>query len=167
MAMKTLRKTASGHKPEIRIRGRQALEGLLEGVGCECEGISPRIRTSPLLQAPVEGLLRECECRLLAFFAAQYEKMRRRFILCEAELPGWSWEGPRCNRSYLQPGRELSRWAPLRLTRITSRGEAAGGAGQRRKGHWREGEKADERSEPPGSDACLTTVRRRLRWRQT
>ena len=88
MARKTLRKTASGHKPEIRIRGRQALEGLLEGVGCECEGISPRIRTSPLLQAPVEGVLRECECRLLAFFAAQYEKMRRRFILCEAEPPG-------------------------------------------------------------------------------
>ena len=78
-------------KPEIRIRGRQALEGLLEGVSCECEGISPRIRTSPLLQAPVEGALRKCECRVLAFqliFDAQYGKMRRRFILCGAELPG-------------------------------------------------------------------------------
>ena len=131
MARKTLRKTASGHKPEIRIRERQALEGLLEGVGCECEGISPRIRALPFLQAPVEGVLRECECRLLAFFAAQYEKMRRRFILCEAELPGWSWEGPRCNRSYLQPGRELCQWAPFRLSRITS---GRFGAGKRRPG---------------------------------
>ena len=74
MARKTLRKTASGHKPEIRIRGRQALEGLLEGVGVKCEGISPRIRTSPLLQALVEGLLRECECLFLPYFAAQYGK---------------------------------------------------------------------------------------------
>ena len=115
MARKTLRKTAFRHKPEIRIRGRQALEGLLEGVGCECEGISPRIQTSPLLQVLVEGVLRECECRVLAFqlifdaqygnigtsvhtvkhfsrilpfIAAQYEKMRRRFILCETEPPG-------------------------------------------------------------------------------
>ena len=78
MARKTLRKTASRHKPEIRIRGRQALEGLLEGVGCECEGISPRIRALPLLQVPVEGVLRECEFRVLAFlliFDAQYGNM--------------------------------------------------------------------------------------------
>ena len=33
--------------------------------------------------------------------------------------------------------------------------------GQRRKGHWREGERASERSTPPGSDACLTTIRLR------
>ena len=65
-------------KPEIRIRGREALEGSLEGVGCECEGISPRIRALPLLQVLVEGALRKCECRVLAFqliFDAQYGNM--------------------------------------------------------------------------------------------
>ena len=53
-------------KPEIRIREWEALEGSLEGVGGECEGISCRIRALPLLQVPVEGVLRECEFRLLA-----------------------------------------------------------------------------------------------------
>ena len=78
MARKNLRKTASRHKPEIRIRGRQALEGSLEGGGCECEGISPRIRALPLLQVVVEGVAGVCEFRLLAFqlfFDAQYGNM--------------------------------------------------------------------------------------------
>ena len=114
------------------MRAREALEGLLEGVGCECEGISPRIRTSPLLQVVVEGVLRECECRLLTFqlifdsqygnmgtaihtvkmfslflaiFTTQYEKMRRRFILCGAEPPGRGRSG-RKKLKKLSPARQ-------------------------------------------------------------
>ena len=132
MARKTLRKTTSRHKPEIRIRGRQALEGSLEGGGDECEGISPRILALPLLQVVVEGVAGECEFRVLAFqlifdaqygnmgtvihtvkmfslflaiFTTQYEKMRRRFILCKAELPGWGRSG-RKKLKKLSPARQ-------------------------------------------------------------
>ena len=42
--------------------------------------------------------------------------------------------------------------ALLASPRITSRDAAASGVGQRRKGRLSEGEIADERSEPPGSD---------------
>ena len=58
-----------------------------------------------------------------------------------------------CKGSYLPAAlRGALGKALLASPRITSRDAAARGAGQRRKGRLSEGEKADEQSEPPGSD---------------
>ena len=55
---------AAGGKPEIRIRVAPVLEGPMEGVGLECGRIFPCIDAQPLLQALVEVVLSECECRV-------------------------------------------------------------------------------------------------------
>ena len=55
---------SSWSKPAIRICEVPALEGSVEGAGLECGRISPRIDSSPFVWIPVEGVLRECECRV-------------------------------------------------------------------------------------------------------
>ncbi len=72
-------------KPEIRILSCRSLEGSQGGGGMECGRISPRIDASSLLQALVEGVLCECECRLLAHQQHRASGQRRKGRLSEAE----------------------------------------------------------------------------------